>query len=32
MRSEQIHLEKITWDNYDKICRLRAVRTLLVIL
>ena len=24
MRTEQIHLEKITWDNYDKICKLRV--------
>ena len=24
MRNEQVHLEKITWDNYDRICRLRV--------
>ncbi len=26
MRTEQIHLEKITWDNYEKICRLRVTK------
>ena len=26
MRTEQIHLEKITWDNYDKICKLRVTK------
>ena len=26
MSSEQIHLEKITWDNYRDICRLRVTK------
>ncbi len=26
MRNEQIHLEKITWDNYSKICKLRVTK------
>ncbi len=26
MRTEQIHLEEITWDNYDKICKLRVTK------
>ena len=24
MSTEQIHLEKITWDNYEKLCKLRV--------
>ena len=26
MSNEQIHLEKITWDNYNKICKLRVTK------
>ena len=26
MRNEQIHLEKITWDNYNKICKLQVTK------
>ena len=26
MHTEQIHPEKITWDNYDKICKLRVAK------
>ena len=26
MSTEQIHLEKITWDNYDTICKLRVTK------
>ena len=26
MRTEQIHLEKITWDNYKHICKLRVTK------